>query len=62
MGQTDVAPGTKSGDHHHGEAETAISIRSGTLAFASAATARQARLQTEPGFFLFAPLSITDRG
>src|SRR5271170_7121175 len=33
MGQTHVAPGTRSGDHHHGEAETAIYVLSGTPAF-----------------------------
>src|ERR1700730_14625698 len=30
MGQTHVAAGAKSGDHHHGEAETAIYVVSGT--------------------------------
>ena len=29
MGQTHVAPGARSGDHHHGEAETAIFVLSG---------------------------------
>ena len=33
MGQTHVAAGAKSGDHHHGEAETAIYVVSGTPAF-----------------------------
>ena len=32
MGQTHVAAGTRSGDHHHGEAETAIYVLSGTPA------------------------------
>src|ERR1700724_2069151 len=33
MGQTHVAAGAKSGNHHHGEAETAIYVVSGTPAF-----------------------------
>ena len=33
MGQTHVAPVTKSGDHHHGHAETAIYVVSGHPAF-----------------------------
>ncbi len=33
MGQTHVAPHTNSGDHHHGEAETAIYVVSGHPVF-----------------------------
>ena len=33
MGQTHVKPGTRSSDHHHGEAETAIFVLSGSPEF-----------------------------
>ena len=33
MGETHVAPTTNSGDHHHGEAETAIYVVSGNPRF-----------------------------
>ena len=33
MGETRVAPATNSGDHHHGEAETAIYVVSGRPVF-----------------------------
>ena len=33
MGQTHVAAGVKSADHHHGESETAIYVVSGTPSF-----------------------------
>jgi uncharacterized RmlC-like cupin family protein len=54
MGQTHVAPGTRSGDHHHGEAETAIYVRSGTPAFVFARGRHEVRLQTEPGDYILA--------
>jgi uncharacterized RmlC-like cupin family protein len=61
MGQTHVAPGTKSGDHHHGEAETAIYVLSGTPAFVFAEGAQEVRLQTEPGDYIFVPPYVPHR-
>jgi uncharacterized RmlC-like cupin family protein len=55
MGQTHVGPGTQSGDHHHGEAETAIYVLSGTPAFVFAQDDHEVRLQTEPGDYIFVP-------
>ena len=55
MGQTHVAPGTRSGDHHHGEAETAIYVLSGTPAFVFVQDNHEVRLQTEPGDYIFVP-------
>ena len=49
MGQTHVAPVTKSGDHHHGHAETAIYVVSGHPAFVFADGDQEVRLETEPG-------------
>jgi uncharacterized RmlC-like cupin family protein len=61
MGQTHVAPGAKSGDHHHGEAETAIYILSGTPAFVFGRDGHEVRLQTEPGDYIFVPPYVPHR-
>ena len=61
MGQTHVAPGTQSGDHHHGEAETAIYVLSGTPAFVFAQEDHEVRLQTEPGDYIFVPPFVPHR-
>ena len=61
MGQTHVAPGISSGDHHHGEAETAIYVLSGTPAFVFAQDDHEVRLQTEPGDYIFVPPFVPHR-
>jgi uncharacterized RmlC-like cupin family protein len=55
MGQTHVGPGVSSGNHHHGEAETAIYVLSGTPAFVFAEGDQEVRLQTQPGDYIFVP-------
>jgi uncharacterized RmlC-like cupin family protein len=61
MGQTHVAPGARSGNHHHGEAETAIFVLSGTPAFVFADGDREIRLQTSPGDYIFVPPYVPHR-
>jgi len=61
MGQTHVAPGVNSGDHHHGEAETAIYVLSGHPAFVFADGDREVRLATEPGDYIFVPPFVPHR-
>src|SRR5579871_4648212 len=61
MGQTHVAPGAKSGNHHHGEAETAIYVLSGTPAFVFGRDGQEVRLQTEPGDYIFVPPYVPHR-
>jgi uncharacterized RmlC-like cupin family protein len=61
MGQTHVAPGTRSGNHHHGEAETAIYVLSGTPAFVFADGGQEVRLETEPGDYIFVPPYVPHR-
>jgi uncharacterized RmlC-like cupin family protein len=61
MGQTHVAPATSSGDHHHGEAETAIYVLSGHPAFVFADGDREVRLETEPGDYIFVPPYVPHR-
>lgn len=55
MGQTHVAPKTSSGDHHHGEAETAIYVVSGNPVFVFADGPDEVRIETEPGDYVFVP-------
>jgi uncharacterized RmlC-like cupin family protein len=61
MGQTHVAPGTSSGDHHHGEAETAIYVLSGHPVFVFAEGDQEVRLTTEPGDYIFVPPFVPHR-
>jgi len=55
MGQTHVAPATSSGDHHHGETETAIYVVSGNPVFVFADSDGEIRLETSPGDYVFVP-------
>jgi uncharacterized RmlC-like cupin family protein len=55
MGQTHVAPHTNSGDHHHGEAETAIYVLAGHPVFVFADGDTEIRLAAEPGDYVFVP-------
>jgi uncharacterized RmlC-like cupin family protein len=57
MGQTHVRPNMRSGDHHHGEAETAIYVVSGNpeFVFLDEHTGEEVRLRPAPGDFVFVP-------
>ncbi|MET0698303.1 MAG: cupin domain-containing protein [Mycobacterium sp.] len=57
MGQTHVAAATASGDHHHGEAETAIYVVSGhpEFVFLDETTAAETRIHAAPGDYVFVP-------
>jgi len=61
MGQTHVAPGTSSGDHHHGDTETAIYVVSGNPVFVFGEGGREVRLETEPGDYVFVPPFVPHR-
>ena len=61
MGQTHVAPHTNSGDHHHGEAETAIYVVSGRPSFVFADGDAEVRIDTEPGDYVFVPPYVPHR-
>ena len=61
MGQTHVAPQTNSGDHHHGDSETAIHVVSGHPVFVFAQDGREVRLATEPGDYVFVPPFVPHR-
>jgi uncharacterized RmlC-like cupin family protein len=55
MGRTHVDPSTASGNHHHGESETAIYVVSGHPVFVFADEGGEVRLETSPGDFVFVP-------
>jgi uncharacterized RmlC-like cupin family protein len=55
MGQTHVAPSANSGDHHHGDSETAIYVVSGHPVFVFAEGDEDVRLEAGPGDYIFVP-------
>jgi uncharacterized RmlC-like cupin family protein len=55
MGQTHVAPATRSSDHHHGASETAIYVVSGTPSFVFLEGGREVRLEAGPGDYVYVP-------
>jgi uncharacterized RmlC-like cupin family protein len=61
MGQTHVAPSTSSGDHHHGETETAIYVVTGNPVFVFAEGDQEVRIETEPGDYVFVPPYVPHR-
>jgi uncharacterized RmlC-like cupin family protein len=63
MGRTRMPPGASSGDHHHGESETAIYVVSGTpvFVFRDHDTGELVRLETGPGDFVWVPPDVPHR-
>ena len=55
MGQAQVGPRTASGDHHHGDSETAIYVVSGHPVFVFAEDGEEVRLAAAPGDYVFVP-------
>lgn len=55
MGRTTVGPHASSGDHHHGDSETAIYVVSGHPVFVFARDGEEVRLTPEPGDYVFVP-------
>ncbi|PZG20826.1 cupin [Nonomuraea aridisoli] len=61
MGQTHVAPATRSSDHHHGASETAIYVVSGTPSFVFLEDGKETRVDAEPGDYVFVPPYVPHR-
>jgi uncharacterized RmlC-like cupin family protein len=61
MGETHVSPATKSGNHHHGESETAIFVRSGNPVFVFHDGEQEVRVVTAPGDYVFVPPYVPHR-
>ena len=55
MGETHALPETVSSNHHHGESETAIYVRSGNPEFVFHDGAHEVRISTSPGDYVFIP-------
>jgi uncharacterized RmlC-like cupin family protein len=61
MGETHVAPETVSANHHHGESETAIYVRSGNPEFVFHDGVQEIRIATKPGDYVFVPPHLPHR-
>ena len=61
MGETHVAPATASANHHHGESETGIYIRSGNPEFVFHDGIQEVRIRTQPGDYVFVPPYLPHR-
>ena len=61
MGETIAAPTTVSANHHHGESETAIYVRSGHPEFVFFDGKQEVRIATEPGDYVFVPPYLPHR-
>ena len=61
MGRTVVEPGTASGDHHHGEAETGIYVVSGHPEFVFLEDDEERRIATAPGDYVYVPPYVPHR-
>jgi uncharacterized RmlC-like cupin family protein len=61
MGQTHVAPSTRSSDHHHGESETGIYVVRGNPVFVFLDGEEETRLETGPGDYVYVPPWVPHR-
>jgi len=61
MGETHVHPHTMSANHHHGESETAIFVRSGHPDFVFHDGEHEVRIATSPGDYVFIPPYLPHR-
>jgi uncharacterized RmlC-like cupin family protein len=55
MGEVRMAPGAVSGAHHHGTNESAIYVMSGSPEFIYQDGAKEVRIRTKPGDYVFVP-------
>jgi uncharacterized RmlC-like cupin family protein len=61
MGESHVAPGMVSADHHHGEAETGIYVVSGHPVFVFLENDVERRVETGPGDYVYVPPYVPHR-
>jgi uncharacterized RmlC-like cupin family protein len=61
MGETVVSPEAVADNHHHGESETAIFVRSGHPQFVFHDGVGEVRIATSPGDYIFVPPYVPHR-
>jgi len=62
MGETRMAPGAVSANHHHGHSETGIYVTSGRPVFVTSdGSGGERRLETSPGDYVFVPPYVPHR-
>lgn len=61
MGETLVAAGMRSSNHHHGDSETGIYVVSGHPAFVFAEGHDEVRIEASPGDYIFVPPYVPHR-
>jgi len=61
MGETHMAPATRSADHHHGATETAIYVASGHPRFVFLEDGKEVAIDTSPGDYVFVPPWVPHR-
>ncbi len=63
MGRTELPPGVRSGDHHHGDSETGIYVVSGSPAFEfrDPVSGEIVRLSARPGDYVWVPPHVPHR-
>ena len=61
MGESHVAAGARSADHHHGESESAIYVVSGHPEFVFLDDGVERRIRTQPGDYVYVPPFVPHR-
>jgi uncharacterized RmlC-like cupin family protein len=61
MGETHVSPATASDNHHHGDSETAIFVRSGNPEFVFHDGVHEVRIAAAAGDYVFVPPYVPHR-
>ncbi len=61
MGESHVAAGTRSANHHHGESESAIFVVSGHPEFVFLDDGVERRIRTQPGDYVYVPPFVPHR-
>ena len=61
MGESHVAAGSRSADHHHGESESAIFVLAGHPEFVFLDDGVERRIRTQPGDYVFVPPFVPHR-
>lgn len=61
MGESRVAGGVRSADHHHGPSETGIYVVTGHPVFVFLENGAERRIETSPGDYVFVPPFVPHR-